>query len=355
MPPEFVVDHRRRSHPAAAAVLVAVPQPQRSVLYGYGPAPRAIRGELLCDEQGHFYEKVGDRVWPVQRFVPGPRTEVVDMAPSPPVDAARLRLAAHRAAGESGDQDPPYRTLWPEPGERRVVVWGHWRTVIARQIRHPSRLRDGHRLAAQVQIYEITRGVDAGAWRQTLSSVEGEMVPLTHDVVARLGLAVNPSRRALASLNAGVELAPGDRVARLQVLSDPTAPRHDVAPALPELRRCEPAARRTAIPDRFMRPWEFVRSRDDAAYLTARAGTAGVFSRLAQRISRWTRRADWQRWRTLLAGRQGDEQLWSVRPPAGSLRDPLVRDWARGALEAAGYDSAALLSEWEIFWRRKGL
>jgi hypothetical protein len=354
MAPEFIVDHRRRSHPAAAAVLVAVTPPQRPVLYGYGPAPRAIRGELLCDEQGRFYEKVGDRVWPVQRFVPAPPGDVVDMAPSPQADVPQAESAPQHAGAHSQDQDLPHRTLWPEPGDRRVVMWGHWRAVIARQIRHPSRLRDGHRLAAQVQIYEITRSIDAGAWRQALPPGDGELLPLTHDVAARLGLAVNPSRRALAALTAGVELAPGDRVARLQVLSDPTAPRRDAAPAHVEPGPPAPPTKRTTIPERFLRQWEFVRSRDDAAYLTAHA-PAGLFPRLAGRIRRWTRRTDWQRWRTLLAGRDGDEQLWTVRPPTGALRDPLVRAWAHGALDAGGYDSAAMLTEWEIFWRRKGL
>ena len=362
MPPEFIVDHRRRNHPpspAGAAVFVAVPAQQRPpLLYGYGPGPRAIRGELLCDEQGRFYEKVGDRVWPVQRFVPGPRNDVFDMAPAPAAEAPADNHP-HQATGDTRAQDLPHRTLWPEPGERCIVMWGHWRAIIARQIRHPARLRDGHRLAAQVQIYEITRAVDAGAWRQTLPSSEGELLPLTHDVAACLKLPVTPSRRPIAALTAGTELAPGDRVARVQVLSDPTSPKPDArcgGYAVPqEPRPAGPAPKRTTIPDRFLRPWEFVRSREDAAYLAARAATAGFVRRLARRITRVTERADWQRWRTLLAGREADEQLWSVRPPARSLMDPIVRDWARGALDGGGYDAGVMLSEWEIFWRRKGL
>lgn len=239
-------------------------------------------------------------------------------------------------------------------------MWGHWRAIIARQVRHPARLRDGHRLAAQVQIYEITRRVDAGAWRQQLPTSEGELLPLTHDVVARLGLALTPSRHAIATLASGTELTPGDRVARVQLLSDPTASGHDIrcaaygAPA--EDSRPAPAApKRTAIPDRFLRPWEFVRGRDDAAYLAAHASGAGLARRLTRRFRRIWHRADWQRWRTLLTGRDAEEQLWSVRPPAASLLDPVVREWARNALDGAGYDAAAMLPEWEIFWRRKGL
>jgi len=61
------------------------------------------------------------------------------------------------------------------------------------------------------------------------------------------------------------------------------------------------------------------------------------------------------KWQTLLAGRNGDDQLWAVRPPAGMLAHPFVSAWANRALELAGYDSQKMFSEWQIFWRRKGL
>ena len=60
-------------------------------------------------------------------------------------------------------------------------------------------------------------------------------------------------------------------------------------------------------------------------------------------------------WRLRLLGRRLDEQLWLVPPPKGSLAKPAVREWARSTLAAAGYDAAAMLLEWEIFWRCRGL
>jgi len=57
----------------------------------------------------------------------------------------------------------------------------------------------------------------------------------------------------------------------------------------------------------------------------------------------------------LLGAKDLEEQLWAVRPPHGSVRDPSVREWARQTLDSAGYDSRVMLREWEIFWRRKGV
>jgi hypothetical protein len=66
-------------------------------------------------------------------------------------------------------------------------------------------------------------------------------------------------------------------------------------------------------------------------------------------------RNQFRRWRVLLTGKSAEHQLWAVRPPKGSLTNSRVRDWARDTLAAAGYDAAAMLIEWEIYWRRKGL
>jgi hypothetical protein len=62
-----------------------------------------------------------------------------------------------------------------------------------------------------------------------------------------------------------------------------------------------------------------------------------------------------KKWRLLLSGKSADEQLWGIRPPSGGVSQPAIREWARKTLEAAGYDSQAMLLEWEIFWRRKGV
>jgi hypothetical protein len=65
-------------------------------------------------------------------------------------------------------------------------------------------------------------------------------------------------------------------------------------------------------------------------------------------------RNEFRKWRALLAGKSTDEQLWAVHPPAGTLGDPAVREWAQQTLERGGYDAQKMIGEWEIFWRRRG-
>jgi len=67
------------------------------------------------------------------------------------------------------------------------------------------------------------------------------------------------------------------------------------------------------------------------------------------------RRSDFERWSSLLTNKAADEQLWAVRPPTHSLNKPQIRHWALQVLAAAGYDAQSMLTEWEIYWRRKGL
>jgi hypothetical protein len=97
-------------------------------------------------------------------------------------------------------------------------------------------------------------------------------------------------------------------------------------------------------------------TRDEAVYdLNAdrrRSGFARVIDRVRGVL---TDRGDFRKWPILLGGKSPDDQLWAVRPPRGGLTNESVRTWARLTLEAAGYDSDAMLFEWEIFWRRKGL
>jgi hypothetical protein len=50
-----------------------------------------------------------------------------------------------------------------------------------------------------------------------------------------------------------------------------------------------------------------------------------------------------------------DKQLWSVRPPHRGLTHRFVLAWVKHALELGGYDPRNMLTEWQIFWRRKGV
>ena len=114
---------------------------------------------------------------------------------------------------------------------------------------------------------------------------------------------------------------------------------------------------KTAIPERYNKPWEFKSTRDEALYdMNVRATFAGWFSYLAGWLKCWTRgRGELKKWQFLLSGKSADDQLWAIPLPKGGVSHPSIRDWARKTLETAGYDSRTMLLEWEIFWRRKGL
>src|SRR5262249_38746620 len=132
----------------------------------------------------------------------------------------------------------------------------------------------------------------------------------------------------------------------LRVDADPTAEatsRPTVAQSKPV-----PAEPRRAIPDQYTNG-AFPISRDEAIYdMHARP------SLFDQWRDKFKHRADFERWQQLLWGKTLEEQLWTVRPPKGMFRDPLVRAWAEKTLGAAGYDKAVMLPEWEIYWRRQG-
>ena len=113
---------------------------------------------------------------------------------------------------------------------------------------------------------------------------------------------------------------------------------------------------KVAIPDRFVGPWQFTVSRDEAIYDLNLERTRPRIRVLMDRLrGKATNGHAIRKWQVLLDGKSADDQLWSVRPPRGAFSDPAVREWARHLLETAGYDPDTMLREWEIFWRRKGL
>jgi hypothetical protein len=141
----------------------------------------------------------------------------------------------------------------------------------------------------------------------------------------------------------------------LQLASDPTADETELenpAPA-PNI----PSALKTSIPERFLKPWEFHLSREEALYNLSCASTffGALSAALGRLIHCLAFRNELRRWQVLLSGKSVDEQLWTVRPPRGGLSHRFTRQWAQHTLELAGYDPHAMLMQWEIFWRRKGL
>jgi hypothetical protein len=350
---------------------------------------RLVTGEILRGENDELYEKIGNRIWRLRRLACSPYGEILDVPLDLPESAprpapSRARVAAARVCEEekqaptvtveaepAAETSPAVlRSLLPEPGQWRVVCFGSFKQMLAPQLAHPERLRDVHRLPCYVQVYEATAPQKFEALaravcgdRASLSDIQ----PLTHSLVMDLQLAPLLSAPARippsAQREAGVVL-PGERVFRLQLANDPTAEQ-------PPLKTFEPSAvgqpssdthastllaLKTAIPECFLKPWEFHASREEALYdlscaSTFRGWLGGKLRRLVHCLAF---RHELRRWQVLLSGKSVDEQLWSVRPPRGGLTHPFVQSWAKNAIELAGYDARNMLTEWQIFWRRKG-
>ena len=302
---------------------------------GAGPLP----ARLLCDEAGQLY------AWGEGSLTP--------------IDPVQLGQTS------SVTPEPGFRPLLPEPGRGLVVRWGAFRPLLFSQMARPERLREHHRVAVNVQVYEVTRPQRLDELAESVlgdRSRGGELAVLTDALAAQLGLMVGPPCRIPAHLEwrrpAPDVLAAGERVLRLTLAGDPT-----VEPAcLPATEAPREAsatgkqlARRTSIPEAFARPWEFRRSREEVLYEMASARTLAGRVRAALRgiAGGFGGGPDFQRWQLLLAGKSPDEQLWTVRPPRRAFGDRFVREWVQQTLDRAGYDAQTMPLEWEIFWRRK--
>src|SRR5262249_14435449 len=115
-----------------------------------------------------------------------------------------------------------------------------------------------------------------------------------------------------------------------------------------------PPTLKTTIPTQFLKPWEFRFSREEVLYDLNRGPSflGRLWAGLRRLLGGWVFSRELRKWQVLLAGRNLDEQLWAVRPPKGGVSH--IRAWVERTLAAAGYDSRIMLTEWEIFWGRKG-
>jgi hypothetical protein len=378
--------------------------------------PRRVQGEILCDEAGRLYERIGRQLRSLHRLASGPHGEVLDLAP--PVQAklrphspVAERPMGHDKQSSAGpppvdghDQEEPnapnrstvvsppmaapavpapplaHRKLFPDPGQWRVLQWGDFKRVLAPQLAHPEGLRDTHQLPCYVQVYEALTPQPLESLATTaLGDPRGvsQLLPLTDAMARKLGLAALPQRRPQVPPHMRREsdvILPHDRVFRLQLAHDPT-----MREGLRDSRRPQPAPEpvephtsavntdatpavnclglKAAVPERFLKPWEFQLGREEVLFdmHVSAARRRGLSSLLRWLIGRAGGRREFRKWQLLLCGKSLEEQLWAIRPPKGGLSHPGVREWAQMTLELAGYNPHAMLLEWEIFWRRKGL
>ena len=347
---------------------------------------RQVTGEILRGENNELYEKIGSRIWRLRRLASGPHGEIVDVPEFPLGPApSRARVAMARVCEEeeraptvtleaelaAETSAPALRTLLPEPGQWRVVCFGSFKQILAPQLTHPERLRDVHRLPCYVQVYEATV---PQKFEELARAVCGDrasahdLQPLTHALVMQLQLAPLLSAPARIPPSAHREpgvVLPGERVFRLQLANDPTAdepPPKTFEPSVvvqpsSDKPASAPAALKTAIPECFLKPWEFRTSREEALYdLSCASSFSGWLGGKLRRLAHCLAfRRELRRWQVLLSGKSIDEQLWSVRPPRGGLTHRFVHSWAKNAIELGGYDPRNMLTEWQVFWRRKGV
>jgi hypothetical protein len=324
--------------------------------------PRLVQGEILRGENNELYEKVGGRIHRLRRLVSGPRGEILDVT-AEQAPSTGPNLEDSTAQERPQQQAPAIRELLPDPGPRRIVCFGEYKQMLAPQLAHPERLRDAHRLPCHAQVYEVVapqkfEAVSAAIFGNAGPS--GRLRPLTHDVVMHLQLGpllpAPPRIPHPGQRESGVVL-PGERLFCLQVAGDPTAEENPEPPAAATHEPISHPGLKTSIPERFLKPWEFQISREEALYDLSSASTfmgalGGTLWRLVHCLSF---RREFRKWQVLLNGKSPDEQLWSVRPPCGGLTHRFILAWAQNALQLAGYDPRNMLTEWHIFWRRKGV
>jgi hypothetical protein len=335
--------------------------------------PRLVNGEILRGENDEFYERIGNRIRRLRNLASGPGGEILDVAAAvKPVQPQRTStVETQEPALDNTAQDaqpqasaPPavtFRKLLPDPGQWCIVPFGAFKQMLAPQLAHAERLRDVHRLPCHTQVFEVTaqQHIEQLAGAIFGEGAPGRLLRLTVSAAVQLQLApVLPPPRILGSgPRAPGMLSPGDRVFHLQVASDPTVEEAEPQNAQGNIQPSPVRTLKTSIPERFAKPWEFQCSREEALYDLSCASTflGSLGARLRRLLRCFAFQRELRKWQILLSGKTADEQLWSVRPPHGGLTHRFVHAWAQSALELAGYDRRNMLTEWRIFWRRKGV
>jgi hypothetical protein len=384
----------------AVGPLPPMPAPQPPTLLTAGDRrffPRRVQGEILRDNAGRLYEKIGQSVRPIHKLVVGPKGEIVELAPSrragaisstphvrPPTEESD---EARREGWSEGDYEqkptaeyalppvspqrptgrptrPPFRVFFPNLGQWRIVQWGDFKEMLAPQLAHPERLNDTHQLPCYVQVYETTAMQPLAALARAVlreSGTANELRPLSAAIATKLQLKLPPLLRprdaAPVPRKPGL-LLPHERVFRLQVALDPTIDMDPNRPlqSAPEQAPTPVSGGKRTIPDHFLNPLEFKISRDEAIYeMNIAPRLKGSWFSFLKRIQHRVSNRAFRKWKALLCGRDLEDQLWAVPPPKHGLTHPVIREWVLQTLQMAGYDTSVMLAEWELFWRRKGV
>src|SRR5262245_53199958 len=99
--------------------------PQLPAAGAAGSRPRLVQGEILSDDDGRFYEKIGHHIRPLQHLFSGPRGEVLELPLEARAEAQSEQRAQSPRAPEAGAskteaqpkprmETPPQRPLPPQ-------------------------------------------------------------------------------------------------------------------------------------------------------------------------------------------------------------------------------------------------
>ncbi len=346
--------------------------------------PRPVQGPVLSDQQGRLYEKHNEQVRLLGRVIKGAHGRLFELVPQDEPSCAEHD--ANEKRREEIDNDPKagshsnvpskeYVQLFPGQEITRIVRFGEVKGLLLSQVMEPNRMRDDHRLLCRVELFEVTRSQSMESFASTLLSetgIAGQLQLLTEVMTHKLQLTEVLGRRAPArqveTRQPGMLLS-GDRVFRLILVNDPTSDRHAMRSSKPKMAAgskefddkgrssSEPLNHdtplKTAIPERFLKPWEFQISREEALYDMSVQGRNPSF---LDRFRGWRRSGEeLRKWQALLVGKKLDDQLWGVRLPMNAFHHSEVRAWAQRTLQQAGYNVGVMLPEWEVYWRRKGV
>ena len=381
---------------------LALPQTAPAATYPESPLQhRLVQGEILSDEGGRLYEKVGHQIRPIRQLASSPLGQLIDLVPTEQTNVRTFATPAQPAAPEAVEVAPPqntngrmdgsnaqfialqratekstnqgFRKLFADPGQWRIVKWIDFKEILSPQLAHPERLRSTYQLPSYVQVYEIERpmSVEELAAACSVEPRQTSLYFLTTEIATNLELValLPPQPAALPNVQRAPNmLLPQDRVFRLVVANDPTvdvgSPKSktkvssgksnnsSLSDNLNEQASSNSMTLKQSIPAQFLNDWEFKVSREEVLYdVAASSGVIKAIRNLMSRLRVFKVRRELRKWEALLAGKSADEQLWVVRPPA--VGNAFIRDWAKRTLAAAGYDVEKMLSEWDIFWRRK--
>ena len=218
------------------------------------------------------------------RPVDGSEMAKASSRPEPAVISANLPAAKFVPLHETSERAKlaSHRKLFADPGQWRVLCWGEFKELLARQLAHPERLRNRTGFRATCKFWRLSAQCRSKNWRRSINqkTIARPVFIFLDEITARLDLVLPlraaPPPNVRCTPNT---LLPHERVFRLIVADDPTV---DVAnnkasstSRLRTRRQHKSKEKWTSAndllpqehdPTRLVKDWEFRIGREEASY-----------------------------------------------------------------------------------------